>query len=191
MKRDPETATELLTELRQVIRSTVEDIRTLVHEMRPASLDDWGLERAIRERIRELNKPLQAANQLDSTPHEAVGLQFELHVTGPLPVLSAAIEVAAYWIATEAIGNVVRHSQATSCLVTLDAQSTGLLTLRIVDNGIGIDERLLATIENGIGISSMRERAAELGGSFTAQRNPQGGTIVSARLPIMSTAMIS
>jgi signal transduction histidine kinase len=191
VKRDPETATELLSELRQVIRSTVEDIRTLVHEMRPASLDDRGLEGAIQERIHELNKPLQAVGQLDTANHQAVGLHFEFHVPHPLPVLPAAIEVAAYWIATEAIGNAVRHSQATSCSVTLDAQSPGLLTLQVIDNGIGIDERWLSRATSGIGISSMQERAAELGGSCVVGRNLLGGTIVSARLPIMSAAMIS
>ncbi len=180
VKSDPETATQLLSELRQVIRSTVEDIRTLVHDMRPASLDEWGLEGAIQERIRELNKPL-----------EAVGLQFEFHVPSSLPMLPAAIEVAAYWIATEAIGNVVRHAQATSCSVTLDARSPGLLTLQIVDNGIGIDERWQSATTNGIGIGSMQERAAEIGGSCAVGRNPQGGTIVSAGLPFTTTAMIS
>lgn len=180
VKREPEIATELLSELRQVIRSTVEDIRTLVHDMRPASLDEWGLEGAIQERIRELNKPLQA-----------VGLHFDFHVPSPLPHLPAAIEVAAYWIATEAIGNVVRHSQATSCTVTLDARSAELLTLQVIDNGIGIDERWLPRSTSGIGIGSMQERAAELGGSCAVGRNPLGGTIVLARLPIMSAAMIS
>lgn len=192
VKRDPETATELLSELRQVIRSTVEDIRTLVHDMRPASLDEWGLEGAIQERIRELNKPLQAVGQLDDGINDyTTGLHFEFHLPSRLPVLPAAVEVAAYWIATEAIGNVVRHSQATSCSVTLDAQSAGLLTLEIVDNGIGIDECWLSAMASSIGINSMQERAAELGGSCTVGLHPRGGTIVSARLPIVSTAMIS
>ncbi|MCR2805952.1 GAF domain-containing sensor histidine kinase [Paenibacillus soyae] len=182
VKRDPEAASELLGELRKVIRSTVEDIRTLVRDMRPASLDEWGLAGAIGERIRELSKPLQVAGR---GGRPAGGLRIELS-TGELPPLPAAVEVAAYRIATEAIANAARHSQAANCTVKLEMISGKRLSIDVRDNGIGIDERRLSSVRKGIGIGSIRERAAELGGYCVIERMEEGGTRVYAELPVIS-----
>jgi len=181
VKRDPVAAAELLAELRRVIRSTVEDIRTLVHGMRPASLDEWGLAGALQERIRELTKPVRVA---DRTEGPAAGLRIDLDMPAQLPELPAAIEVAAYWIVSEAIANVVRHAQATECRVELAMKTARELTIAVTDNGIGLDERRVGKGTRGIGIASMRERAAELGGDCTVVRMAAGGTRVAARIPV-------
>lgn len=181
MKRDPEAVTELLIELRKVIRSTVEDIRTLVHDMRPASLDEWGLIGAIQERMRELTMPMQVVNHAG----EPKVLEMELLVPQPLPALPAAVEVAAYWIVMESIANVVRHAHAATCSIKLEMTSAKQLTIEIMDNGIGIDERWVSSAKGGIGIGSIRERASELGGHCTIDRLPVGGTRVLANIPVI------
>jgi len=88
------------------------------------------------------------------------------------------VEVAAYRIAHEALANVVRHAAARTCTVrvTLD----GALELEVCDDGAGVADEHRA----GVGLASMRERAAELGGSCTIKPADGGGTVVLARLPL-------
>ena len=93
--------------------------------------------------------------------------------------MPAAVEVAAYRIILEAMTNVIRHSQGWHCQVSI-SKLDGHLQLEICDDGQGIPEDVRA----GVGLSSMRERAAELGGTCVIVRLPQGGTRVLARLPL-------
>ena len=95
-----------------------------------------------------------------------------------LPSLPAAVEVAAYRIAQEALTNVVRHARAHDCVVRLAVADQ--MTLEITDDGVGIPEEHTA----GVGMFSMRERAAELGGTCAVERTPEGGTRVLVRLPL-------
>jgi signal transduction histidine kinase len=93
--------------------------------------------------------------------------------------LPAAVEVAAYRIATEALTNVARHARATNCRVRLEPQDTHLL-VEITDDGTGIAEGT----PTGIGLISLRERAAELGGRCEIISAVTGGTTVRAWLPV-------
>ena len=86
--------------------------------------------------------------------------------------------MAAYRIVQEAITNVVRHARARACRIRLSAGDE--LELEITDDGIGLPEDRHA----GVGLFSMRERAAELGGTCESERLPTGGTRVLARLPL-------
>jgi signal transduction histidine kinase len=97
----------------------------------------------------------------------------------PLPGLSAAVEVAVYRIASEAIHNVVKHAQATACEVQLEV-TNGSLVLRVIDNGKGISGSDL----EGVGLRSMRERALELGGLLTIEAHEPAGTCVTAQIPL-------
>jgi signal transduction histidine kinase len=90
------------------------------------------------------------------------------------------VEVAAYRIALEAVTNVVRHAEARNCLVRLALdEENGALRLEVEDDGRGIGEDYRA----GVGLTSMRERAEELGGSCEVEVIPSGGTRVRALLP--------
>lgn len=93
--------------------------------------------------------------------------------------MSAAVEVAAYRIVTEALTNVVRHAGATRCTVWLCPSETEL-HLAVDDDGRGVPDSYRA----GVGLTSMRERAEELGGAFRIERLPEGGTRVVASLPV-------
>ena len=95
-----------------------------------------------------------------------------------MPHLPAAVEVAAYRIATEAMTNVVRHADAGHCRVRLSLN--GNLFLEVEDDGRGLP----AAYRIGVGLRSMRERAAELGGSCVVEARPGGGTLVRAQLPV-------
>lgn len=187
VEKEPAAAIRMMAELRQVIRSTVEEIRTLVHELRPPTLDELGLAGAIRERIAELSKP---ALPLAGSPGD-VPLRIGLDLPPALPELPAAVEVAAYRIVSESLANVVKHAQATSCTVTIDISPSRELVIEIADNGKGIYSRspLPGTGANtgsggGIGLGSIRERAAELGGRCSIEQPETGGTRVLAVLPL-------
>jgi two-component system NarL family sensor kinase len=86
--------------------------------------------------------------------------------------------VAAYRIAVEAMTNVARHSGARNCRVSVER--SGAFELEVSDDGEGVPARFRANV----GLDSMRERAAELGGTCTIERGPSGGTRVRARIPM-------
>ncbi|MGH3146927.1 MAG: sensor histidine kinase [Rubrobacter sp.] len=88
------------------------------------------------------------------------------------------MEVAAYRISQEALTNVARHARAQSCVLRLAV--TNGMRLEIADDGVGIADEHSA----GVGFLSMRERAAELGGTCVVEKVPEGGTRVLVRLPL-------
>jgi signal transduction histidine kinase len=168
----PEAA-DLVAELRVEARSAIDDIRRLVDDLRPPALDEVGLVAAVRQRAASLSRAAETPLAVD--------------VTGPAaPELPAAVEVAAYRIATEAVTNVVRHAGATRCLVTVSV--AGALEVTVADNG----RRPWDAGRVGVGWSSMRDRAAELGGTCEISRRPEGGgTVVHAVLPLSTTVQVA
>lgn len=93
--------------------------------------------------------------------------------------MPAAVEVATYRIVQEALTNVAHHARARACRVRLSLGDE--LELEITDDGIGLSEDR----RPGVGLSSMRERAAELGGACTIEpAGARGGTRLLARLPL-------
>jgi signal transduction histidine kinase len=165
IEQDPRASVELLKELKGQVKGTVAEIRRLVYALRPPVLDEFGLVSAIREHV----APYTGPN----------GLHLTFDVTDPLPPLPAAVEVAAYRIALEAFTNLVNHAQATACQIRVRVEDQFLL-LEIADNGTGIAPGAHA----GVGLTSMRERASELGGDLLMENIPSGGTRLRARLPV-------
>lgn len=163
LAREPESAA-LLGDLAERTRDAIAEIRRLVTDLRPAALDDLGLVPAIREVAAE---------------YEHAG-RLRIIVDGDLPALPAAVEVAAYRIAVEAMTNVVRHASARRCVISLAVDGSGDLLVDVTDDGNGFPPHP----RGGVGLPSMRERAAELGGSFSVERSPAGGTRVRAVIPL-------
>lgn len=148
-------------------------MRRLVHGLRPPALDELGLAGAIRARLDRIG-----AGHLDP---DGPGLQARLDLQEPMPALPAAVEVAALRIVDEAITNVVRHANARTIMVTMEI-TAGTLAITVADDGVGFD---LSRVEPGIGLQSMRNRARELGGTWSIAPGVGGyGTMVHARLPI-------
>lgn len=179
VKKDPDASIELLADLRKVIRTTVDEIRTLVHDLRPPTLDELGLLGAIQERVTELAKTTQHL----ADDQEVRPLQIQLLSPPTLPALPAAVEVAAYRIITESLVNVVRHANATACTVSLDISQASNLIISVTDNGMGMPQVIKPSGKGGIGLVSIRERATELGGHCAFERLESGGTRVIASLP--------
>lgn len=164
---DP-AADGLFADLVSRTQDAVADIRRLVYALRPPALDELGLAGALGE---------------VAAQYQSGELRMSVEAPCPLPALPAAVEVAAYRIGQEALANVVRHAAAHTCVLRLDMDRTALC-LEIVDDGRGFPAELRA----GVGLASMRERAAELGGSCAIESVSSGGTRVRARLPLPNTS---
>ena len=173
IQSDPVEAERELDILRTELRQAIADIRRLVAGLRPPALDELGLIAAMQERIGRFQ-----SGGLDAGEG---GIQMvQLVVPDVLPPLGAATEVALFRITEEAMTNIVKHAHATSAIVTLTS-SNSTIHLCISDNGRGID----GSVSGGIGLTSMRERAEELGGRLTISPGPDGsGTSVLASIPI-------
>jgi signal transduction histidine kinase len=177
IRGDPDKAEALADEFRADIRATIEDIRRLVYELRPPTLDQLGLVAAVRAQA------IQSTRSGDSgrVGGEEPSLEVRIEAPEELPPLPAAVEVAAYRITQEALTNVVHHAQARHCLVRLEMADE--LRVEIVDDGVGVAYGRQGN--GGLGLLSMRERAVELGGSCVVQPAPGGGTRVIASLPLV------
>lgn len=163
LRQDPDAAEGLLTEAMTNAQAAIADIRRVVYELRPAALDDLGLIGALQE---------QAAH------YHASGVQIVIAAPESLPPLPAAVEVACFRIAQEALTNVIRHAHARHCTIALAVDDR--LRLEIRDDGTGIP----ADRKPGVGLSSMRERAEEVGGTCMISPMLENGTRVFVRLPL-------
>jgi two-component system, NarL family, sensor kinase len=170
LARDPATAARLLTQLEDGLAGTLEEIRRLVYDLRPPVLDQLGLVGAVQACAAEYERPPSNGEK---------GLAVTVTAPDALPLLPAAVEVAAYRIAQEALHNVSRHARASRCTVTLRPRN-GALWLEVRDDGLGLPPNGRA----GVGLQSMKERAAELNGRCVVESLPTGGTRVTAELPL-------
>jgi signal transduction histidine kinase len=154
----------LLDEIGNEVESSIADVRRVVDALRPPALDELGLVGALRARAASL------AGELDFTvagPEER----------SPLP---AAVEIAAYRIAVESMTNAARHSQGQRCEVVVEVGER-LVEVTVSDDGIGIDPAR----PPHVGVWSMHERAAEVGGRCAVVARDGGGTVVRATLPLV------
>lgn len=161
VRSDPGQAEELLGAVRGQVREAAATVRRLSRELRPPDLDQRGLVPAIEGAAAALSP-----------------LEVTVTATGDLARLDAATEVAAYLITREALTNCARHSGASTCEVVISRDADGVRII-VTDDGRGLPEPPRA----GVGLAAMRERAEELGGTFTVGSRPAGGTEVRVHLP--------
>ena len=167
---DPTAVRATLDEIRTDLRAALAQIRSLARELRPPGLDALGLVDSLRQQLATIGGSSGPAVEIIAAD------------IGPIP---PAIEVAAYRIVIEAVTNAVRHSGATRCSVEI-VRERRALAVRIHDNGSGISGGPI-----GVGTRSMYERAAEVGGELLIEPAPEGGTVVSASLPLTTQAAAS
>lgn len=161
---DHATAAGLANRLRREVHAAVEEVRRIIDGLRPSALDEQGLVMALRQRAESI------------TTRSGGRLRVRIDAPDELPPLPGDIEQAAYRIADEALTNVVRHSEASSCILRI--MSGDDLTVEIVDDGRGLPEQ----VPTGVGLVSMRARAEALGGSLHLDNGH--GTRVAAHLPL-------
>lgn len=168
LRHDADAADRLLQELTVHTQAAIADMRRVVYDLRPPALDDLGLVLSLRAQAERYGQ---------------AGLQITVDAPDQLPPLPAAVEVAAYRVVQEALTNVIRHAHARHCTIHLELADA--LCVEIRDDGVG----LLPGARAGVGLTSMRERTAELGGACQVESQPGKGTRIRARLPLDQEAL--
>jgi signal transduction histidine kinase len=154
---------------------TVRDLSQLLH---PAMLDDFGLPHTLKSYLRSAS--------------DRSGVRTQLVLDRMEERLPAELEVCIYRIVQEALTNVAKHAQATSCRVHLQRLASSLL-LTVEDDGRGLapDDARRDDLERGLGLMGIRERAAELGGTFRLESRPGHGTRLTVELPVPASSATS
>jgi signal transduction histidine kinase len=160
---NPRLASDILGDAIGHAQSAVDDVRRIVRGLRPPTLDSLGLSAALESLAVEFSQ---------------AGPTVFVRLPEATPRLPAAVEVACFRIAQEALTNAVRHAGATRCELRVSVGEH--VRLSVTDDGLGISPSAIP----GLGIASMRARAEELGGSFRIHPGPGRGTVVEAVLPI-------
>ncbi|WP_416981357.1 sensor histidine kinase [Streptomyces sp. T028] len=163
---DPERAVETLRALRADVGDAIAEVRRIVYGLRPRALDELGLVEAVRQRIAHLRCA-------DGRP-----LAVTITAPGVLPPLPAAVEVAAYRVAVEAVTNIARHADVATATLTVELSGTESLRVVAADTG-----RCTEPWTHGVGIQSMHERVEQIGGVLTIRTTSEGATI-TADLPL-------
>lgn len=157
-----------LAAMARLVDATMESVQRIAMELRPGVLDELGLEAAIEWATRRFEERTDVGCSLGTF------------------LGSASIDppraTAVFRILQEALSNVARHASATRVEVLLSAQSGGL-HLVVRDNGVGIETARIGD-PGSLGLVGMRERALSFEGSLTIDRAPEGGTRVSAQIPL-------
>lgn len=163
--------------LRKIAAGSVDEVRRIARGLRPSVLDDLGLEEALRQYAGEYRK--------------THGIVADVQVVGvPIDRMSGAVETTLYRIIQEAMTNVARHAAAGSVSVVLHGGAS-MVTGVIEDDGCGFEMGAdgLPCSGLGLGIQSMRERAALLNGTVELESSPGRGTTVYVRIPLLEVTL--
>lgn len=152
--------------LGSILDDVLEQTRSLSLQLRPPQLDDFGLPSALRSLLQRL--------------FADTGIHYDMEIEGGREIPADRVSVGAYRIIQECLTNVLRHAEAASLRVELQADTQGL-NLSVVDDGKGFDADQVSA--ERLGLRGMRERAEALGGELGLQSRPGLGTRVTARLP--------
>ena len=163
-ERNPEDGRMRLEELRQLTRGALAEMRTLLFELRPATLVEAALEELLR----------QLAEAITGRARVPVALKIEGHGT-----LATEVKIALYRIAQEALNNIAKHSGATSAEIQLQYldeiyKDRKAVRLKISDDGMGFEPHTVTSEHLGVGI--MRERAEAIGAELRVESRPGAGT---------------
>jgi signal transduction histidine kinase len=163
---DRDAVRAAVSELRERVVTTLQDVRQLAVELRPKVLDDFGL--------------VSALERLTQTLEESTGISVDFESTLPRERLPGDVETALYRVVQEALTNVVKHAGATrvSVLLTQRGESAAVV---VEDNGQGFDE---GRDHEGFGLVGMGERIELLGGKLHLESSAGAGTSVVAEVPL-------
>ncbi len=156
--------------LRELVVTTLQDVRRLAVELRPSALDDFGL--------------VPAIERLAGTLAEQSELVVDLEARLGEQRLPAEAETALYRIVQEALTNVVKHASARRVSITL-VRKEGFAVVVVEDDGLGFDPRTTRT--GSLGFVGMRERVELVGGRLTVESAPGAGTTIAAEVPVTRT----
>lgn len=173
--RDTDAAHAQLERVRELAREALAELRSLILGLRPADLDKDGLEGALRKEVEMLSRV------------HAIDVELHVDCPGPPvgngdPVGDGERQLEVLRIAHEALHNAVRHAAARRVAVELTGRGQ-TLRLEVADDGVGFDPEDPELRSRHLGLTSMEERARELGGTLSLRSTPGHGTRVTLEVP--------
>ncbi|HHY71320.1 MAG TPA: sensor histidine kinase [Thermoanaerobacterales bacterium] len=170
LERDLNEAKKELKELKNIVRLSLQELRNIIFNLRPSSLDDLGL-RAVTKRYCEEFQ-------------EETGIKTDFRIFGDKTRLNSDIEVTLFRVIQEALTNVRKHSKAKSCVVKLEF-GNGMVNLVVIDDGVGFEiyAKDGKCTEEHFGIMTIKERVALVDGSFNIESEPGQGTKIFTSIP--------
>lgn len=173
IQRDIDEGIRELEDLKESVKVALKEVRSIIYDLRPMSLDDLGLNQTISEMVSNIN--------------EESGLDIELKLKVIKAEIEPIIQVAVYRIIQEAFNNIRKHSKAKHAQIKLDF-GTKYLMLIISDDGIGFDvEETLSTVKTkgtSYGLIGIYDRVNQLQGGIEIKSSKGTGTVYAVRLPI-------
>ncbi|MBU5437486.1 sensor histidine kinase [Tissierella sp. MSJ-40] len=170
---DKDRTKEELGNLKTIVRGALKDIRKIIYDLRPMSLDDLGLVPTIERYV--------------SIFKEDTHIDIELKILGSFNDMEPVIEVAIFRIIQESLNNIQKHSKATYVMISMEKTLTRL-NISILDNGVGfcVDavKNSTKTVSGGFGLMNIRERVELLNGKFQIKSSPGLGTKLSLFIPL-------
>jgi signal transduction histidine kinase len=162
-----------IDELRQVVSSTLEEVRALSWRLRPSALDDLGLQVALQHHIEDFC--------------QRYGVQVDYVVRGLVNRLPPEMETSIYRIVQEGLTNIARYANATHASVIVGYRHN-MIRVIIEDNGVGFDPSIVYTQNKSLGLQGIRERAGLFEGSLTIESQPGSGTSLFVEIPYLAEA---
>lgn len=175
---DPGELVDRLRSTRQMAAESLECLRSIIYDLRPAILDDLGLLPAIRWYAR--------------TNLEGAGIQVELIFPDELPFLSQPLTTTLFRISQEGVNNIIRHSHAKNACISLGVQENEVY-LQIKDDGHGFEPNVLrneAIEMQHWGLIGIQERVELVGGKMSISSDPAHGTILLVKVPLLRSEVL-
>lgn len=173
LDRDIEKARQELVNLKEMVRISIQDVRRIIYDLRPMSLDDLGIIPTLERHI----------SKIVDNNH----LIIKFTTSGNPCVLPSIVSLTIFRLAQEALNNILKHSNATEANVKLSFLEDNI-ELFISDNGEGFDisevHKKIKDDGSGFGLSSMKERTQLLDGEFVIRSEPNQGTRYYIRIPL-------
>jgi two-component system sensor histidine kinase DegS len=170
---DKDKAKEELKALKTVVRDCLQDVRRIIYDLRPMSLDDLGL--------------IPTLQRFISTYQEDTGININFKAFGNIPIIKQVITLTAFRLIQEALNNIKKHAQAKNVSIGLEITNKNL-RIRVSDDGKGFNIEISKNIEknhsSGFGLYSMKERVDILSGVFEISSEVGKGTTINITLPI-------
>ena len=157
----------------RLVEKSMKTIHRFARELRPAVLDDMGLIPALHSHIKEFSK------------RTGIPIRFKVFARATIKELGSIQRTAFYRVAQEALNNVAKHAEASLVKISIQRRD-GTVHMEIKDNGksFSVERMLLTRRRKRLGLLGMRERMEMIGGNFSIEPNPTGGTFVKCTMPV-------
>ncbi|WDV47292.1 sensor histidine kinase [Clostridiaceae bacterium M8S5] len=171
--KDPNRAKDELGSLKSVVRGCLTDVRRIIYDLRPMSLDDLGL--------------IPTIEKLKNRFSEETGIDVKFKILGEHEYINSIVQLSIFRVIQEALSNIIKHSKARNVEIILEYVN-GCLNVAVKDDGIGFDIEHTGNEEDsnsGFGMLGMKERVELLSGQIKVESVPYKGTTISVSIPYL------